>query len=132
MALTSAEASALSQWFRDLSIELGNYRAKEWNNLSDNQRQSFEEAEWRLLNAANELTTAAVGLALDESEASFAKLRESTDQAKTAIKTLQTVGKVINVAAAAVSLAAAIASKNVGAIGKNTKSLYEAATADVA
>lgn len=132
MALTSAEAFALSQWFRDLSNELASYRTRAWNTLSDDQRQSLEEAEWKLLNAANELTTAAVGLTLDESEASFERLRESTERAKGAVKTLQTVRKGINVATAAVGLAAAILSKDPGAIGKNAKSLYDAATADVA
>ena len=127
MTVTSAEAFALSQWFRDLSIELGNYRTKEWNNLSESQRQSFEDAEWKLLNAANEFTTAAVGLTLDESEASLGKLKECTEQAKEAVKTLQTVRKAINVATAAVGLAAAILSKDLGAIGKNAKSLYDAA-----
>lgn len=132
MTLTSAEAFALSQWFRDLSNELASYRTKEWNTLSDDQRQSLEEAEWRLLNAANELTTQAVGLTLDESEASFEGLRESTERAKGAVKTLQTVRQVVNVATAAVGLTAAILSKDPGAIGKNAKLLYDAATPDVA
>lgn len=132
MALTFAEACALSQWFRELSIELRNYRTKEWNNLSDDHRQSLEDAEWKLLNTASELRTAAVGLTLDETEASFNKLKESTEQAREAIKTLQTVRKAIDVATAAVGLAAAIASKDVGAIGKNVKLLYDAATTDVA
>lgn len=132
MALTAAEAFELSKWFRDLSNELANYRAKEWNSLSNDQRQSLEDAEWRLLNAANELTTAAVGLTLDESEGGFNKLQGSTARAREAIKTLHTVAKVIDIATAAVGLAAAIASKDVGAIGKNAKSLYDAATTDVA
>jgi len=132
MALTSAEAFTLSQWFRDLSNELARYRTREWNTLSNDQRQGLEEAEWRLLNAANEFTTAAVGLTLDESEASFEKLKNSTERAKGAIKTLQTVGKVITVATAAVGLAASILSKDVGAIGRNATSLYNAATAAAA
>ena len=131
MALTSAEAFTLSQWFRDLSNELARYRTREWNTLSNDQRQKLEEAEWGLLNAANEFTTAAVGLTLDESEASIEKLKDSTERAKGAIKTLQTVGKVITVATSAVGLAAAILSKDPGAIGKNAKVLYDAATSGV-
>lgn len=132
MALTSAEAFALSQWFLNLSTELRNYRTKEWDNLDGEQRQRLKDAAEELLNASSELSTAAVGLILDESETSFNTLKKSSERAKEAIKTLQTVGKVINVATAAVGLAAAILSKDPGAIGKHAKSLYDAATAGVA
>ncbi len=132
MTLTSAEARTLSKWFLDLSAELRNYRTTKWNNLDGEQRQRLKDAAEELLNASSELSTAAVGLTLDESEISFDALKESSERAKEAIKTLQTVGKVINVATAAVGLAAAIASKDVGAIGKNAKSLHNAATAGIA
>ncbi len=127
-----ADAFALFQWFRDLFIELGNYRAKAWNNLSESQRQALEDAGWKLLNGANELTTAAVGLTLDESETSFDKLKESSERATEAVKTLKTVAKVVTVATAAVGLTAAILSKDSGAIGKNAKALYDAATSETA
>ena len=47
------------------------------------------------------------------------------------MKTLKEVGKVINVATAAVALAAAIVSKDPGAIAKNSKAVFDAATAKV-
>jgi hypothetical protein len=131
MALTSAEAFALSQQFNDLLEELGKFRENQWKHLTDDQRQDLEKAEGDLLKAANELNTTAVGLVLDETEVNVDALNESTERAKGAIKTLKTVGKVITVATAAVGLAAAIASKDVGAIGKNAKSLYDAASANV-
>ena len=132
MGLTSAEARTLSKWFLDLSTELNKYRNNTWDNLSSEQRQSLKDAMEDLLNASSELATAAVGLTLDESETGFNKLKESSKRAKEAIKTLRTVDKVITVATAAVGLAAAIASKDVGAIGKNAKSLYDAATSGTA
>lgn len=131
MSLTSAEAFTLSQRFRDLLEELGEFRVNEWKYLTDDQRQALEVAEGELLKAANDLNTTAVGLVLDETEVSVDALNESTERAKGAIKTLKTVGKVITIATAAAGLAAAIASKDVRAIGKNAKSLYDAATTNV-
>ena len=131
MALTSSEAFDLSRWFGDLSTELEQYCDAQWDHLSSDQRQSLKNAELTLRNTASTLRTRAVGLVLDETEVSFNTLQKSTERAKGAIKTLKTVGKVITVATAAVGLAAAIASKDVGAIGKNAKSLYDAATANV-
>jgi hypothetical protein len=131
MALTSTETFHLSRWFGDLSTELEQYCDAKWDQMSDDQRKSLKNAELTLRNTASSLRTTAVGLVLDETEVSFNTLQQSTERAKGAIKTLKTVGRVITVATAAVGLAAAIASKDVGAIGKNAKSLYDAATTDV-
>ena len=49
--------------------------------------------------------------------------------AEKAVKTLKEVRKVITIATAAVGLAAAIASKDPGAIAKNAKAVLDAATA---
>lgn len=132
MALTSSETFDLSQWFGDLSTELECYCDAQWDQLSQDQRQRLKDAESTLRTISAQLRTAAVGLTLDESEASFNTLHESTERAKGAIKTLKTVDRVITVATAAVGLAAAIASRDVGAIGKNAKSLYQAATSATA
>jgi hypothetical protein len=130
MKISSEGAFELSRWFRELSVELGNYRYEHWKTLKKSERQALEDAEWSLLNASSDMTTVAVGLVLDESEASFDRLKASTERAKAAVKTLKVVRKVVNVATAAVGLAAAVLSRDPGAIGKNAKSLFEAATAD--
>lgn len=130
MKVSSADAFELSKWFRELSVTLGNYRYENWAKLRKSERDAIESAEWSLLNSASDMTTIAVGLVLDESEASFEKLRAATRKAKGAVKTLKTVRKVVDMATAAVGLAAAVLAKDVGAIGKNAKSLFEAATVD--
>lgn len=129
MELTSADAFELSDRFRDLSREVGRWRTQHRNELDERQCQDLEGLEGRLLTHANELTTTAVGLVLDESETSAETLQGVTGRARDAVETLQTVGKVIAAAAAAVGLAGAIASKDVGAIGRYSKALYDAATA---
>ena len=130
MKLTSEEAFELSRRFRELSVELGNFRFSKWKELSPAQRRTIEDAEWSLLNASSDMITSAVGIVLDETETSFQKLQGSTNKAKRAIQTLKTVRKVINIATAAVGLAAAIISRDPGAIAKNAKGLFSAATED--
>jgi hypothetical protein len=128
MKLTSEEAFELSRRFRELSVELGNFRFSNWKELSAAQRRTIEDWEWSLLNASSDMITTAVGIVLDETELSFQALQESTNKAKRAIRTLKTVRKVIKVATVAVGLAAAIVAKDPGAIAKNAKALIDVAT----
>jgi len=127
--LTSDDALALSKSYRDLSVAIGNFRFKNWNTLSEADRKALEEKEWALLNASSDMVTKAVGLTLDESDAAAKKVQGAAATAEKAVKTLKEVRKVITIAAAAVGLAAAIASKDPGAIAKNAKAVLDAATA---
>ena len=129
MPLTSTEALELSKQFRDLANDLGNFRFSNWAGLTATQKRDLEDEEWSLLNAASDMTTKAVGLALEESEINFQSIKSSVGKAKKAIKKLEKVGEVIKVATATVGLAGAIMSKDPGAIAKNAKLVVEAATA---
>jgi len=126
--LTSDDALALSKSYRDLSVAIGDFRFKNWNTLSEADRKALEEKEWALLNASSDMVTKAVGLTLDESDAAAKKVQGAAATAEKAVKTLKEVRKVITIAAAAVGLAAAIASKDPGAIAKNSKAVLDAAT----
>jgi hypothetical protein len=127
MALTAEDAFELSKQFRDLAINLGNYRFANWNTLTPTQRRDVEDEEWSLLNSSSDMTTKAVGLALEESEVNVQGIKSSVSKAKRAIKKLEKVGEVIRVATAAVGLAAAVVAKDPGAIAKNAKLVLEAA-----
>jgi hypothetical protein len=131
MALSSADAFKISRSFHDLSVAIGQYRFGNWETLSEDNRRTLEDEEWSLLNASSDMLTKAVGLSLDESDPTGQKVEAATNAATKAVKTLKQVGKVINVAAAAVGLAAAIVSKDPGAIAKNSKAVFDAATASV-
>ena len=126
--LTSDDALALSKSYRDLSVAIGDFRFKNWNTLSEADRKALEEKEFALLNASSDMVTKAVGLTLDESEAAAKKVQGAAATAEKAVKALKEVRKVITIAAAAVGLAAAIASKDPGAIAKNSKAVLDAAT----
>jgi hypothetical protein len=119
MPLTSADAFKLSKVFHDLSVAIGGNRA------------TLEDEEWSLLNASSDMVTKAVGLALDESDPGAQNVQKAAAAAQKAVKTLKEVGKVINIAAATVGLAAAIGSKDPGAIAKNAKAVFDAVTASV-
>ena len=131
MPLTSADAFKLSKAFRELSVAIGDYRFGNWNTLSEDNRRTLEDEEWSLLNASGDMITKAVGLTLEESDPAGQKIQAATAAAQKAVKTLKEVGKVIGVATAAVGLAAAIVSKDPGAIAKNSKAVFDAATAPV-
>ncbi len=129
MPLTSDDAFVLSKSFRDLSVSIGDFRFKNWRTLSEADRKTLEDEEWSLLNASSDMVTKAVGLTLDESQAGVQRVQGAAVAAQKAVKTLNEVRKVINVATAAVGLGAAIVSKDPGAIAKNAKAVFDAATA---
>jgi hypothetical protein len=129
MPLTSADALSLSKSFRDLSVAIGDFRFANWDALGDANRKILENEEWSILNASSDMVTKAVGLALDESDPAAKKVQGATASALKAVKTLKDIAKVIGVATATVGLAAAIISKDPGAIAKNAKAVFDAATA---
>ena len=129
MALTSADAFNFSRAFRDLSVALGDYRFGNWTTLSEDARRTLEDEEWSLLNASSDMITKAVGLTLAESDPGGRNVQAAAAAAQKAVKTLKDVAKVINVATAAVGLAAAIVAKDPGAIARNSKAVLDAATA---
>lgn len=127
MPLTAQEAFDLSKQFRNFAIALGNYRFTNWQSLTPTQRRDLEDEEWSLINASSDMITKAVGLALDESKSSIKLINKSVRKAKRAIKKLKKVSHIIDVAAAAVGLGAAIVSKDPGSIAKNAKLVLKAA-----
>ena len=129
--LTGEDAVALAQSVHDLAVNLGEYKFANWKKLTPAQRSKLNEQQISLFTSSSDLVTLAVGIVLDDSKTSLAGIEEATDQAKKAIRTIKTVKKVIGIATAAVGLAAAIASKDPGAIAKNTKALFAVATAKV-
>lgn len=129
MPLTSADALALSKSFRDLSVAIGDFRFANWDALGDANRKLLENEEWSILNASSDMVTKAVGLGLDESDPAAKKVQGATASALKAVKTLKDISKVIGIATATVGLAAAVISKDPGAIAKNAKAVFDAATA---
>ena len=129
MKTTKEDALELSKKFREFSIALGNYRFENWGELTPGQRQQLENQEWTLLNHASDLTTLAVGIALDQTQTSVSKINASIAKAKNSVKKLDTIRKIINLAESGIRLAAAIVTKDPIAIAKASAILYQKATA---
>lgn len=124
--LNSQDAFELSKSFHDLSVSLGNYRFENWKRIPEEERKIIESAEWSLLNASSDMCTDAVGLVIEETQISYEAILQSTSEIKSVLKHLEKFRKAVTIATAAVSLAGAIASRDLGAIGKTAKGLYDA------
>ncbi|MBM3486334.1 MAG: hypothetical protein FJX67_06830 [Alphaproteobacteria bacterium] len=107
--ITAEQAFELSREFRLLSIAIGDYRFANCDALKPAERQKLEDQEWSLLNASSDMRTQAVGLLLDETEIGIKGLSETTGKAKSA-------------------LASAVLAKDAGAVAKNAKAIYDAAS----
>ena len=126
---TVEEARELAELFRDLSVQLGDYRFSNWATLPSGERKNIEDAEWSLLNASSDFTTIAVGIELENLESDLKKIERATNKARRAIKIATTVKNVLKVATAAISLAGAIMSKNPESILTAAKDLFETSKA---
>lgn len=127
MPLTAQEAFELSKHFREVANTLADHRFANWEILTATQRRDIEDEEWSLINSSSNMTTKAIGLALEESDTSFNAVKKSISKARKTIKKLKNVKSIIEVAAAAVGLGAAIVSKDPGSIAKNAKLVLDAA-----
>lgn len=129
MKLTAGDAKDLAQWFREMSVALGNYRFSNWNDLSEKDRAIIEDMEWTLLNYSSDFITHAVGLILDDANGSLKNIQQATSNAKKAIANIKTAKKVIVMSTAVIGLGAAIVTKNpdviVAAIGNVVKTVDE-------
>jgi hypothetical protein len=66
MSITSEQARELAQQFRELSVQLGNYRFDNWGDMTAARRRQIESVEWTLLNYSSDFIDTAVGITLDD------------------------------------------------------------------
>ncbi|MGO1080245.1 hypothetical protein [Inquilinus sp. CA228] len=126
MRLSSQDAFLLARKFHEAAADIGKRRFDDWDTLTPGQKRELEDAQWSLLNASSDMVTKAVGLVLDETQIAFAKLTGIVTEAKEVLATIEDIRKAIDVAAALVGLAAAVISRDVGAIVGNVQSITEA------
>jgi len=112
MTITAEQAVDLARSFHSACVQVGLYRFENYSTMSKAEREAIERSQWDLLNASMDMTTRAVGLRLDEIGQSVVGLNTAVKRATTAIKTIESVKKAINIAAVVVDLSLAIMSKN--------------------
>lgn len=125
--LTSLQAKELSDHYLAIAKHVGDYRFGNWATLSNEQRQQLGTLQDKLLDAGEDILAKSVQLILNETESSLKTVKEVTTNIQCTINKLKDVQKVINVAAAAVTLSAAIISKDLKNIGKSLDGFVAAA-----
>jgi len=114
--LTSEQALALAQSFHDLSVEVGNFRFRQGDDLSSSERRRLEDLQFDLLNNSTQFNAISLAMELDTLQETVDRVGAATVRMKKAIKRLETVQRVVKIATAAVTLGAAVVSMNPGAI----------------
>jgi hypothetical protein len=126
MALSLDDARELADLFRDAATAIRDYLRDNFNTSDSPDYQTLNDLAKTLVLRSSSMTTDAVGLAIDEMADDAAELQQVTTEAKESLAHLQTIGTVINVAAASVDLATAIVSKNPGGAFNAAKGLRDA------
>ncbi|HYC38971.1 MAG TPA: hypothetical protein VEB63_00670 [Chitinophagaceae bacterium] len=114
--LTSQQLSELGDRFLALAQGVGNFRMQQRAALSRLEHQQLRDLHWTLLNYADDLYTTSARLVMDEVEASLARVKSLTSRIQRTFKNVRRVQKLIDLAAAAITLGGAIFSKNPKAI----------------
>lgn len=124
--LTSAQLTILGDQYLAIAQAVGNYRMENRTLLSKSQNQKIKELHWSLLNYADDFFTGSAKLVMDDIKNSLDRVREITVDINKTYRKLQNFQKAIDIAASAVTVAAAIFSKNPIAIYNAIKDLEEA------
>ena len=126
--ITSEDALDLAKLFKESAVGLGQFQLDHWNNLSEGQRRDLTDQEYTLLDHSQNLVTYAVGVMLDEAQASLDDIREATVKANQAIQTVTNIKKVMEIATALITLGAAIYSANPSGIATAVSAVLTATT----
>lgn len=106
--LTKEQAFQTADNFRAFAKKLGNYQYDNWNDLSDSQKEKLDMLQTNLRGYAGSMYALSTNLIFEDVENSVAQIQTITDGIGATLKKLANVQKVINVAAAFVSLGTAI------------------------
>ena len=110
--ITQADALALAKTFKASALTVGQFQLDQWDMLSKSQRHALANSEFALLDHSQNLITGAVGLRLDEAQASLAAIQQATALANQAIQRISDVKKVLAIATVLVALGTVIATGN--------------------
>lgn len=114
--LNAQQARELAGNFLSLAQSVGDYRLDNFSTLSKPDLKRLGELQSTLLRSGEDMLALSATLVLPEVQQSLKDLGAVTKDIRTTITRLKSVQKVLNVAAAAVSLSSSIISKNPQAI----------------
>lgn len=122
---TADQAFELADGFRRTGEALTRRLLEAWSDLSAAERKQMQDQAGELLTAAITTRVKAMGLLLDEVEASVTALKRATSKANSAIKSVESAKNAIKIAAGVIALAGAIASQNPGAVAGSLAALLK-------
>lgn len=124
--VTSKQLTELGDDFLSFAQAIGDYRIQNRALLSDEQNLQIKNFHWTLLTYADDFYTTSAKLMINDIQASLATIKDITGQINQTYQQLRNVQKAINIAAAGVTLGAAIFSKNPEAVGNAISELVNA------
>ena len=125
MALSSDDAGAPADLFQGAAAAIRDYLRDNFDTSDSPDYVALNDFAMTLVLKSSEMTTSAVGLAIDEMADDSAELRQITAEAKDSLGQLQDIRSFIDLSAAVVGLATAIASKNPGGAFNAAKDLRD-------
>jgi hypothetical protein len=110
--LTSQQANELANQFLALAQSIGDFRYRHWSELSKTQHQLLASQHGSVLNYGEEILSLSTVLIMNDVANAIASIKTITAKVKSTLGSLSEVQDGINIAAAVVTLGAAIVSKN--------------------
>jgi len=110
--LTSKQANELAGNFLGLAQAIGDFRFSNWKELPKEDNQRLGSLQWSIMNYGEDILAFSTILVMDEVKVSLEKIRDISTDIKENINSIKNIQKGINIAAAIVTLGAAIISKN--------------------
>ena len=110
--LTSKQANELAGNFLGLAQAIGDFRFSNWKELPKEDNQRLGSLQWSILNYGEDILAFSTILVMDEVKVSLEKIKDISKDIKENINSIKNIQKGINIAAAIVTLGAAIISKN--------------------
>lgn len=123
--LSSPQATNLANNFLGLARAIGDFIYENSNTLSKADNKRLESLHWSILNYSEDILALSTALVMDDIETSLLQLDDVTTQIKGTIKNLRDIQKGINVAAAIVTLGAAIINENPQIIGQSLRGVVD-------
>lgn len=114
--LTSKQANELAGSFLGLAQAIGDFRFSNWKDLTKEDNQKLGSLQWSILNYGEDILAFSTILVMDEVKVSLQKIKDISNDIKENINSIKNIQKGINIAAAIVTLGAAIISKNVRSV----------------
>ena len=121
--LTSEQANRLSDDFFYLSMAITDFRNENWEQLTLEENKELSDMQGAILRLGEDILAFSTTLVMNEVVESLAKISAITEEIQGTIKTLVTIQKGINTAAAVLILGEAILKRDPEEVGNSIKGL---------